>query len=100
MRITTSLLANRGYSSEDCVSVFARTPTIASLVLILVLHSGVARAQVPDCDDFSENFDGNSVFMPIEDGSVELFDGATCGPLYITPSGAFPTTGDVISFIV
>jgi hypothetical protein len=67
------------------------------LVLAFGLSSITANAQ---CDDIFNNITTNSSFWSLNDGNGNtLFDGAACGPLFITPSNVI-VTGDLILFNV
>ena len=51
------------------------------------------------CDDIFMNFDANSAFYQMVVGGDPLFQGASCGPLHITPTNVL-VTGDLLLFDV
>jgi hypothetical protein len=70
--------------------------TTLTLALAFVFASMSANAQ---CTSIFNNITANSSYYFLSAGGVPLFDGPTCGPLYITPANVF-VTGDLITFNV
>jgi hypothetical protein len=70
--------------------------TTLTLALAFVFAGLNANAQ---CTDIFNNISANSSYYFLSFNGTPLFDGATCGPLFITPANVF-VTGDLITFNV
>ncbi|MCB9231914.1 MAG: T9SS type A sorting domain-containing protein [Bacteroidia bacterium] len=72
---------------------------ISTLCLAVAFCISGLTVNAQSCDDIFTNITANSSFYNLSFNGDILFDGATCGPLFITPANVI-VTGDLVLFNV